>query len=67
MSSPSQSASIKRRNDRELNARVTDMVGAMEEALRTLVDRELKLTPCDSLQIVDTEEWLATLTESMGL
>ena len=57
----------KRRNDRELNTRVTDMVNAMAQSLGALVDRPLKMHAGETMHIVDKQKWLDSLNEPRGL
>ncbi|MHC4516298.1 MAG: hypothetical protein ACYTGW_13970 [Planctomycetota bacterium] len=57
----------KRRNDRELNTRVTGMVSAMAQSLGALVDRPLKMHAGETMHIVDKQAWLDTLSEPRGL
>ncbi|MEE9125527.1 MAG: hypothetical protein V3U11_00145 [Planctomycetota bacterium] len=61
------SSAVTRRNDRELNTRVADMINAMAQSLGALVDRPLEMRAGDSMQIMDKRKWLDTLDKPRGL
>lgn len=61
------SPATKRRNDRELDTRVIEMVHSMAQSLGALVDRPLQMRARDTMHIIDKQEWLETLHKPWGV
>jgi len=61
------SPAVKRRNDRELDTRVIEMVNSMAQSLGALVDRPLQMRARDTMHIIDKQEWVKTMDKPWGL
>jgi chemotaxis protein CheY-P-specific phosphatase CheC len=61
------SSVAKRRNDRELNARVTEMVESMAQSLGALVDRPLRMRVMEQMHVMDKHAWVDSMSRPKGL